>query len=144
MNEFIPLTVLQWSHDSNHYLLQPTGKFFSEFDWTPVCQFYAINPMVKLIPHGASLFRAMQNPSFPYKTERIEYVFNTFEAIHDTRNLYFIAFNQPTPDVHRLPFIPVDDNGEVYVLPEPMGFQWMQGRCIPWKASMQTLRECQK
>jgi hypothetical protein len=142
--EFISFTILQWAHDFNHYLLQPTGKSFSEFDWIPVCIFYALDPMVKLIPRGASLFRAVQKQSFPYKTEKIEYVFNTFEAIHDTQNIYFIAFNQPTPDVVKLPFIPVEDEGEVFVLPEPMGFELVQGRCIPWKKSVQTVRNCLK
>ena len=63
--------------------------------WSLAFKFYAINPMLRPIPNGMSLFCAERKNKFPWNTTKIRMVYDPFD-IND-HCVYFIAYTKPTP-----------------------------------------------
>ncbi len=64
-------------------------------NWTLAFTFYAINPMIRPIPLGMSLFCAERKNSFPWDTQNISTVYDPYDI--DENCVYFIAYTRPTP-----------------------------------------------
>lgn len=69
--------------------LNPYGK------WSLAFTFYAINPMVRPIPYGMSLFCAKQRDTFPWDTVSIQPVYDPYDINNEC--VYFTTYTKPVP-----------------------------------------------
>jgi hypothetical protein len=63
--------------------------------WKKAFTFYAINPALKPIPFGMSLFCAKRSQEFPWNTTEVKSVYDQFNI--DNQCVYFIAYTMPVP-----------------------------------------------
>lgn len=77
------------------YQCLPPKSLDSYGNWTLAFTFYAMNPMIRPIPSGMSLFCAQKNSSYPWDTVSIRVVYDPYDVNNDC--VYFIAYNKPVP-----------------------------------------------
>ena len=63
--------------------------------WKKAFTFYAVNPALKPIPFGMSLFCAKRAQEFPWNTTEVKFVYDQFNV--DNKCVYFIAYTMPVP-----------------------------------------------
>lgn len=127
--------------------------------WRNTGVFYAATPMIRPIPFGMYLFCAQKAGGFPYDTNDMYNVMDSYNIKDNC--VYFITYSQPVPNtvplyMHKIGTTifpsfdakpPSDDNwtmtdvSPLYVMtpgifgndPSKIHFQCINGRCLPWK-----------
>ena len=65
-------------------------------EWKLAFTFYAVNPMLRPIPYGMSLFCAPQRNEYPWDTVSLNTVYDPFDVMSENC-IYFITYTKPVP-----------------------------------------------
>jgi len=76
--------------------------------WLNAGSFYAVIPIFRPIPTGMRMFCAKKNTAYPYSTSDVEAVYDMFNIKKDC--VYFLTYNQPTPNTEPLYFHKIGNN----------------------------------
>ena len=84
------------SKDGVRYECAPVKKDSPYGKWKFAFKFYTINPMIRPIPYGMSLFCAKTRSTFPWDTVSIKTVYDPLN-VSEEGCIYFIAYTKPVP-----------------------------------------------
>lgn len=139
-SDILPFCVYHWvDHDQGVYLGYLGGPEFAKNEsgqvfltcgdtqpsdnsygrWKKAFTFYAINPALKPIPNGMSLFCAKRAQEFPWNTTEVKSVYDPFNI--DNQCVYFIAYTMPVPFTTPLFLYRQEDSSFPSLDPTPPG-----------------------